>query len=180
MLKEEPMQTQKVDVVVYMESQVLQGYVSIPDNIRLSDFLNSSLANNPDASERFLEMTDVTISYADGKQEQAETIFVNLEAIQMMKTIEKDVARGVGAGDVKSYPFIDKLPVTAKMRIPSYELNGCLHCISGQCLALLLTQKGTFLPCTDVRIHNIHEDTWSDAAFVAINKRRVNSIAMAN
>ena len=138
------MPMQNVVVVVYLESQVLTGYMSLPENTRLSDFLNSSLSDSPDNTNRFLEMTDVTISYTDGKKEKEDKVYINPKSIKMVKTLDKDLTRGIGACDVKSYPFIEKVPMPVKMHIQSYELYGYLHCFKEQSLAALLTQRQTF------------------------------------
>ena len=170
------MNMQNVAVVVDMWEQVLTGVVSLPPGIRLSDFLNGDSIGQSDGSGTFLELSDVTISRADGTKESAETIYINREAIQMVRTLENDSARGIGAKDgPKQYPFVHKSPVRATMRMPGYEINGYLHCTNVQEIPQLLTQELAFLPCTDAKIRGVNGEYSWNAGFVAINRRQVYS-----
>lgn len=170
------MSTQNVLVVVHMPAQVLTGFVSLPPGKRLSDFLNGDLIGQSNNSGMFLKLTDVAISHADGTQERTETIYINREAIQMLRTLEHDSARGIGAKDgLKRYPFLHKLPVRATMHLPGYELSGCLHCTNVQEVPQLLAQELSFLPCTDAKIHDVNGDKWWNAGFVVVNRRQVCS-----
>ena len=171
------MHKQYVPIAVHMQAQVMTGIVSFPSGRRLSDFLNGDLTGQPNRPCAFLELNAVTIFHADGAKERLETIYINTEAIRMLRTLEKDAARGIGANDgPKQYPFVNKLPVRATMRMPGYEINGYLHCEDIQTASQLLTQELAFLPCTDSRIHDIDGDKWWNAGFVAINRRQVHSL----
>ncbi len=170
------MSTQSVVVVVHMETQVLTGSVSLPSEKRLSDLLNSDLKEQSDTSSMFLELTDVMISNTNGSKERAKTIYINKNSIHMLRTLEYDSARGIGAQDgPKKHPFIDKVPVGVTIRLPGYDLNGCLHCTKIQEVAHVLAQKRAFVPCTNNKIHDINKDEWLDADFIAVNKSQITS-----
>ena len=127
------MHTQSVAVVLYMDSQILTGFVSLPSERRLLDFLNYDLIGQSEAIGTYLKLTDSTISNVDGTREKTETIYINSEAIQMLRTLESDSARGISAKNgPQQYPFVHKSPVRAKMCMRRYELNGYVHCTSGQ------------------------------------------------
>ena len=171
------MYAQSVAVALYMDSQVLTGFLSVPSGKRLSDFLNYDLVGQSETIGTYLKLTDSTVSNTDGTREKTETIYINREAIQMLRTIENDSARGIGAKDgPKQYPFVHKSPVRAKMCMRRYELDGYVHCASGQKVSQLLAQGLTFLPCTDARIREARGGDWWQAGFVAINKRQVCSL----
>ena len=168
---------QNVAVTVHTQEQVLTGVVSLSPDKRLSDFLNSDFTKQSDSSGMFLKLTDVTIDRADGIKGRAGTIYINKEAIQMLRTLENDSARGIGAKDgPKQYPFVHKLPVRATMYLLDYELNGYLHCTNEQEIPRLLAQELAFLPCTDTKIRSVSEDYSWDAGFVAVNRRQICSL----
>ena len=85
---------QNVAVVVHMQEQVLTGVVSLSSGRRLSDILNTNSIKQSDSSGTFLKLADVTIDSTDGIKERAEEIYINREAIEMIRTLEKDAARG--------------------------------------------------------------------------------------
>ena len=156
---------QNVAVTVHTQEQVLTGVVSLSPRKRLSDFLNSDFTKQSDSSGMFLKLTDVTIDRGDGIKGRARTIYINKEAIQMLRTLENDSARGIGAKDgPKQYPFVHKSPVRATMYLLGYEIPR------------LLTQELAFLPCTDTKIRSVSEDYSWDAGFVAVNRRQICSL----
>ncbi len=170
------MYEQYIAVAVHMQDKVLTGFISLPPVRRLSDFINDDLIGHANGRCGFLELDAVTIFHADGTKERPDKIYINTDAIQMLRTRKKDSARGIGANDgPKQSPFIKKLPLRAAMHMPGYEISGYLHCEDVRGVTQLLAGDLTFIPCTDARIHNIDEDIWWDAGFVAINKRHVHS-----
>jgi hypothetical protein len=174
------MSKQNIPVAVYMETQVLVGLLAFPDGQRLSDYLNDENISQTDTSVNFLQLSDVTIQYADGRKESAKTIHVNREAIQMIKTMASDSAKGNHANNSqKIYPFVKKLPVRATMRLPDYELVCNVHQADNETTTHLLAENRTFIACTDAKIREIHQDTQSDAGFVLINRRQMYSLYQA-
>lgn len=170
------MSMQSVVVAVHMQTQVLTGSVSLPSGKRLSDLLNSNPKEQSNTSSMFLELTDVEISNANGSKERAKTIYINKNSIHMLRTLQYDSARGIGARDgPKKYPFIDKVPVGVTIRLPGYDLNGYLHCTNIQQVAQVLAQKLAFVPCTNSKIHDVNRDEWLNADFIAINKSQISS-----
>lgn len=166
---------EKLPVAVYLDAQVLTGTVSLPRGKRLSDFLNSGIAGQP--TSNFLELSEVTISHVDGRKEKAQTAYVNKTGIQLLATLEKDTSRGIGATDgPKPYPFVQKSPSRARMRMPNYELTGSLHCAGGQELQQLLEENMMFLPLTEARIRATDGQLSWNAAFVAVNRGQIHSL----
>jgi len=168
---------EKIPVFVYLYAQTIAGNVSLPNGKRLSDFLNSSVVGQPDSSSMFIELTDVTISHADGTKEKAQKSFINKTSIQLLTTLDENLARGIGAKDgQKQYPYVYKSPVRARMRMPSYELTGNIHCASGQRTPRLLEEELMFLPLTDARIRVSTGGDWWGANFVAVNRKQIFSL----
>jgi hypothetical protein len=168
---------EKIQVTVYIEAQTITGNVSLPCGQRMSYLLNSIILGQHENNATFLELTDVTISHEDGTKERAQTSFINKAAIQLLTTLEKDLARGIGAKDgLKHYPYVHKSPIRASMRTLSYELTGDMHCAGGQRIQQLLEEELTFLPLTDARIRVAKGgDSWG-ATFVAVNRRQIFSL----
>lgn len=168
---------EEIRVCVHLDSQTITGNVSLPCRKRLSDLLNGSTVGQAEHNTMFLELTDVIISHADGTEEKTPTSFINKATIQLITTLDEDLARGIGAKDSpKQYPYVHKSPVRARMRMPSYELRGNVHCASGQRAPHLLEERFMFLPLTDARIRVSKGDDWWGATFVAVNRRQILSL----
>jgi len=168
---------EQIPVFVYLDAQTITGNISLPRGKRLSDLLNSSVVGQPENSTMFLELTDVTISHADGTKEKAQTSFVNKANIQLLTMLDEDLARGIGAKDgPKQYPYVHKSPVRARMHMPTLELTGNIHCASGQRVPQLLEEEFMFLPLTDARIRVSKGGNWWGAAFVVVNRRQIFSL----
>jgi len=168
---------EEIRVCVHLDSQTITGNIPLPPGKRLSDLLNGSIVGQAEHNTVFLELTDVIISHADGTEEKTQTSFINKATIQLLTTLDEDLARGVGAKDSpKQYPYVNKSSVRARMRMPSYELRGDVHCASGQRAQHLLEDRFMFLPLTDARIRGSRGDDWWGATFVAVNRRQILSM----
>ena len=100
---------QYVSVAVHMEEEVVTGVISVPSRRRLSDFLTSSSTKQSGSSGTFLKLTDVVIDSADGVKKRVGTIYLRKESVRILRTLESDSARGIGAKDgLKKHPFVHK------------------------------------------------------------------------
>jgi hypothetical protein len=153
-----------VRVTVHTESDVLNGQIALPEGERLSDFLNSSL--------QFVKVVNVLVTGPEGKQETLSEIHVNKAAIKMIRTEDKNTARGSG-------PAVPKIPVHTSIHMPDYELDGILHCRKTESVSQLLETDSTFLPCTTVNIRDIHTNDLWHTGFAAINRRLVSALHKA-
>ena len=174
------MSAQQIGVAIHTQRQTLTGSVSIPQGIRLSDHLNNGPKSNGDTRDTFITLTDATITPLEGIKgikRRVKTIYISQRTIQMIRTVENDSARGIGAIDgPKRYPFVRKLPVRVTMHLPDYELSGYLHCTSGQGLTNLLDEVNAFIPCTNTTINDINKGDHWKVDFVAINKNQVTCL----
>ena len=152
----------------------------LPEGRRLSDYLNLEF-NHQGESVTFLELNDVMISYPDGKRETADTIYVNREAIQMLRTHSPGAAKGNATRTIPyMFPYVRKSPVRAIIRMLDYELDGYVYCTSMQTIPQLLAEKLPFIPCIVSEIQNVHGDTVSKDSFIILNKKQVKSIHHKN
>jgi hypothetical protein len=158
-----------IDVVVHVDASILTGSLSLGTTGRLSDFLNTSV--------KFLKLTEASVIKPNGLIENLDEIHINKEAIKMLITVSKDAGRGVGADyRNKIFPFVRKVPVQAKMEMIGYELNCVLHCKNTDALPQLLERDVTFLPCTEVKIRNLQDNTSWKASFAAVNRSKLSSL----
>ena len=171
------MSAQQIGVAIHTQRQTLTGSVSIPQGLRLSDYLNNGHKSNGDTSDTFLTLTDATVTPREGTKRKVKTMYISQQTIQMIRTVDKDSARGIGVIDgPKRYPFVRKLPVRVTMHLPNYEVSGYLHCTSGQELTNLLDEVNAYIPCTNTTINDINKgDLWK-VDFVAINKNQVTCL----
>ena len=158
-----------IDIIVHLDSSVVTGVFNLPKG-RLSDFLNSSV--------KFIRLTDASVIKSDGSLEKVEEILINKETIKMLATVSRDAGRGYGAdyGTRKKFPFMQKVPVAARMQLTGYELNGNIHCKNKTTVSDLLERDFTFLPCTDLQIRNTQDNTLWKASFAAINRTKISML----
>ncbi len=163
------MNTQSVDLSVYMEGRAITGTISIPEGLRLSDLLNDRTARQ----SPFLTLIDVTIKLIDGTKETSKTAHINKRSIQMVTTLESD-SRGIGAKDgPRPYPFTQKRPVRATVQLTGFELSGYLYCAETKGITDLFTEEQSFMPCTDTMIYDVNRDSQWKVDFAATNINHV-------
>ena len=169
-LDKKEMNAQSVALSVYIQGRTIIGTVSIPEGVRLTDFLN----DRPKTRNAFLALSDVTIQYNEGGKETSKTVHINKNSIQMITTLGSDY-RGIGAKDgSKQYPFIQKRPVRATIHLPGFKLIGYLYCAETREVTDLLAEEQPFLPCTDTIIYDVQRDSRWKTAFATINKSYIS------
>ncbi len=163
-------------VTLYMETQVLTGFIHHYEE-RLSDLLNG-VSLRQENRGRFVELSYVTIQHVDGREERLPTTYINKATIQVAVTIDGDLAKGIGGKvGAKHYPFVEKLPVPVRVRMPAYILLGNMHCASRQMAWHTLEEKPMFLPLTDVSICRSDNSHWWKLPFAAVNREQMLSLA---
>jgi len=105
---------QYIPLVIYLDTNTIVGILSLPDEVRLSEYLNSS--------EKFLKITEASTN--DGIIEQMNEIYINKETIKFVKTLSENDGRGWGSS---YYLHVKKIPVRIKILMTDYELSGNLH-----------------------------------------------------
>jgi len=169
------MNKKQLAVALYMQTQTLTGFIYHKEE-RLSDLLNG-VSLRRETRGRFVELSYVAIQYTDGQEEKLPTAYINKATIQVAAMIDGDLAKGIG-GQVgaKPYPFVEKLPVPVRVRMPAYILMGNMHCISREMAWHTLEQKPMFLPLTDVSIRQSDNDHWWKFPFAAVNREQMLSL----
>lgn len=164
-------------VKLYLETQVLSGFIYDPCEERLLDILGGLSVRRIESRGRFLELSDVTIRHADGKEERLPNAYVNKATIQLAATLEADSGRGFGAKvGPKPYPFVEKSPLPVRLRTPAYAVTGSLHRASHQRVWHVLEEKPTFLPLTNAEICALASGIRWKVPFVAVNKEQILSL----
>ena len=171
------MDAEPLAVTLYMQTQVLIGFILQPHEQRLLDLLNGALPSPPESSGTFLKLSDVTISHAYDKKEKLPTAYINKATIQLAAAPDGNMARGIGAKvGPKPYPFVPKSPVRVSLRMPAYALIGSMHCTRGQRTWQVLEENQMFLPLTDAKIRPLTNGIWWTALFVAVNREQILSL----
>jgi len=158
--------SQYIPLVIYLDTNIVIGVLTMPDGVRLSEFLNSS--------DKFLKFTEASTN--DGIIEQMNDIYINKETIKFVKTLDENDGRGCGSSN---YWKVKKIPVRTKMLLTDYELSGNLHRENEEEILQLIEKTFSFLPCTEVKLRHIRSNMVSDAGFVAINRDKVHSMRIA-
>jgi len=165
----------QLGVTLYMQTQTLTGFIHHKEE-RLSDLLNAVSLRRENRG-RFIELSYVTIQHIDGREEKLPTIYINKATIQVATTIDGDPAKGIGGKvGAKHYPFVEKLPVPVRVRMPVYILMGNMHCTSRQIAWHALEEK-MFLPLTDVSICRSDNSHWWKLPFAAVNREQMLSLS---
>lgn len=167
-------------VKLYMQTQVTMGYIyyAPTPEARLLDVLNGLSDMGPVKRGRFLELSDVTIQQADGRQEKLPVAYINKAIVQLVGTLESgDVGRGIGAqAGPKLYPFVEKSPVPVRIETQSYVVTGTMYRVTFQKVWQVLEDTPTFLPLTRAQIYTVANGAWESFPFVAVNKEHILSL----
>jgi len=161
-------------VALYMETQVLIGFINHYEE-RLTDLLNGVSLRRENRG-RFVELSYVTIQHVDGREEKLATSYINKATIQLATTIDGDLAKGIGGRvGAKPYPFVEKLPVPLRVRMPAYLVIGNMHCAGRQMAWHTVEEKPMFLPLTNVNIRRSDNSHWWKASFAIVNTEQILS-----
>jgi hypothetical protein len=162
-----------VPVEFYIQSQVLCGYIHISSELRLLDILNRIGSKDRDSTSDYIEFM-TTIS-TDGN-EYRDARYVRKASVELAAIAEADLARGVGAKtQLKVYPFAEKTQRRVSLQMPTYALDGTMHCTLGHSVRDTLDEKLPFLPLTDVTIA-IESHLYGTRPFVAVKKEQIISL----
>lgn len=169
--------TERLAVKLYLQTQVLSGFIYCPYEERLLDLLSGVSVRRLESRGRFLELSDVTIYHADGKEERLPTAYINKATIRLAATLDADSGRGLGTKvGPKHYPFVEKIPVPVRLQTPAYAVTGNMHRASYQRVWHVLEETPTFLPLTNVEMHALGSSISSKVPFVAVNKEQILSL----
>ena len=167
-------------VKLYMQTQITMGYIyyAPTPEARLLDALNGISDIGPVKRGRFLELSNVTIQHADGRQEKLSVAYINKATVQLAATLgDADVGRGIGAQDgPKIYPFVKKSPVPVRIETQSYVVTGNMYRITYEKVWHVLEDTPTFLPLTHAQICTVTNGARESVLFVAVNKENILSL----
>jgi hypothetical protein len=171
-------------VKLYMQTQITMGYILYPPTpeARLLDALNGLPNMELVKRGKFIELFNVTIEHAYGRQEKLPVAYVNKATVQLAATFEDgNMGRGIGAQlGHKSYPFIEKSPIPVCIEMQSYVVNGNMHHMATQKIWNVLEDTLIFLPLTHVQICTVANGVQERFPFVAINKEHILSLLEEN
>ena len=166
-----------VNVVVCILECTLSGTTFRMHQQRLLDVLHSRLlANSHQLGKEFMPLTDVDLFFGSGEEEHLNSTHVNKWSILFV------AERSGGQPSTSSLPETDrpsfrpKKAVSARLRIPPYDLVGKMHADPGLALVHVLDGGEMFLPMTDVIITPpLLTGEWR-FGFVAVNKHQIARI----
>jgi hypothetical protein len=161
------MAEQHVSVTVYTDSGIFKGKLALSAEARLSDFINIPAP--------FLHLKGGQVNNAAGTPDNPNEMYINKKSIRMLTTAANDDARGAGAKG-KMYPYVNKKQVRVKIHVSHYEISGNLHSFDEGSIHQLLQLQSQFLPCTDVNIIDLRNNTSSNADFAALNLHNISAI----
>ena len=166
-----------VNVVVCILECTLSGTTYRMHQQRLLDVLHSSLvANSHQLGKEFVPLTDVDLFFGSGEREHLKSTHVNKWSVLFV------AERSGGQPSTSSLPeterpsFRPKKALSARLRIPPYDLVGKMHADPGLALVHVLDGGEMFLPMTDVIITPpLLTGEWQ-FSFVAVNKHQIARI----
>lgn len=167
-------------IKLYMQTQILIGYIyyAPTPEARLLDALNGLSDMGPVKRGRFLELNNVTIQHNDNRREKLPVAYINKTTVQLAGTLgNADAGRGIGAHEgPKSYPFVEKSPVSVRIETQAYIINGNMYHVNYQKVWHVLEDTPLFLPLTHAEIYTVANDLREKVPFVAINKEHILSL----
>lgn len=167
-------------IKLYMQTQILIGYIyyAPTPEARLLDALNGLSDMGPVKRGRFLELSNVTIQYNDNRLEKLPVAYINKATVQLAGTLgDFDAGRGIGAHDgPKSYPFVEKSPLSVHIETQAYLINGNMYHVNYQKVWHVLEDTPLFLPLTHAEIRTLANGLTEKTPFVAVNKEHILSL----
>jgi len=157
------MPEQFIPVKAYTDTGIFTGVLSLPTGVRLSDFINL-----PAQFLHFKNEDDIN----NERTAAVDEIHLNKKSINLLTTVNDDDKGGFT--QKKKFPYVNKIPVSVKIYVNEYEINGNLFGLHEDSLTQMLERNQMFLPCTDVDIHNRHSDEKWHANFVAVNQNNIS------
>ena len=171
-------------IKLYMQREILIGniYLASTPEARILDTLNGLADKDPVKKEIFLELYDVTIAYSDGREEKLINSYINKSNVQLAITLgDVDVGRGLGANKgFKSYPFVEKSPLSVKIKTQDYLIVGYMHHLPYQNVRQVIEGSPPFLPITHAQIQILSNSTQEFVPFVAVHKKHIRSLQELN
>jgi hypothetical protein len=171
-------------IKLYMQTQVLTGniYYAPTPEARLLDALNGLSDVGPVKRGRFLELTDVIVQHADGRNEKLTVSYINKATVQLAISLgDAESGRGLGAqSGPKAYPFVEKSAVPVRIETHDYRITGNMYHSIHQRIWHVLEDLQIFLPITHAHIFTIANNIWGKAPFVAVNKEHILSLQEEN
>ncbi len=168
---------QWLQVKLFLEAQIISGFVYHPQEDRLLDILSSISVRRLENRGKFLELSQVDIQHLDGKVENLSSAYINKATVHFAVTLDAESARGLGSRvGVKTYPYVEKQTLPVTLQTPAYMLTGSMHHASYQQAWQVLEEATTFLPLTGVDIQSLTSNTTYKAPFVAVNKDLIISL----
>jgi hypothetical protein len=166
-----------VNVAVCILECTLSGTTYRMHQQRLLDVLHSSLvANSHRLGKEFVPLTDVDLFFCSGEKERLESTHVNKWSILFVAERSGGQPSGSSLGETERPSFRPKRALSARVRIPPYDLVGKMHADPGLALVHVLDGGEMFLPMTDVIITPpLLTGEWQ-FSFVAVNKHQIARI----
>jgi hypothetical protein len=163
-----------ISVALYMQTQIVTGFIRNPYRQRLLDILNGIFVRQSGQQGRFIELSEVTIHTADGKGERLANAYLNKCTVQLATTPDVDLSRGIGGkAGPKFSPFQDKVRVPVRLSTPAYQVIGNMYRINHQNTWHVLEDRPMFLPVTEAEIRVLTNDECAKVTFVAVNKEQI-------
>lgn len=166
-----------VNVVVCILGCTLSGTTYRMHHQRLLDVLHSSLAaDSHRLGKEFVPLTDVGLFFCSGEKEHLKSTHVNKWSILFVAERSGGQVSTSILPETKVFAFRPKRVLSARLRIPPYDLVGKMHADTDQGLVHLLDGGEMFLPMTDVIIAPpLVTGEWQ-FSFVAVNKHQIARI----
>jgi hypothetical protein len=141
---------------------------------RLLDDLNTGfVANLHRLGEEFMPLTEVRILYPGGAKDIALASHVRKSSILFVAERSAGPPERNGTKDAKGHLLRVKKPLSVKVFMPPYAIEGKMNVGLWQELAQALDSDNRFLPMTDVVISPATLSGESAFPFVAVNKNQI-------
>ena len=161
-------------MAVCTASCTLIGTAHLMAQHRLLDDLNTGfVANLHRLGEEFLPLTEVRILYPGGAKDVALTSHVRKSSILFVAERSAGPPDRNGPKEAKGHLLRVKKPLSVKVYMPPYAIEGKMHVGLWQELAQALDGDNRFLPMTDVVISPATLGGESAFPFVAVNKDQI-------
>lgn len=167
-------------VRVYTADEVYTGTAHRTTGQRLLDLLNGTQAGQAPLAQRFLALTDVTITERlGGTTQESPFVAINKHEILFAEEAEDYLSRGTLAERLGQdpEPFQERRTIAVEVWLrPDHRLSGTLTCRAGERPLDVLNGLEEFMPLTEVAIRGADLATDAPVGLVAVSKQRITRL----
>ena len=165
---------QRISVVVYTNSAIINGFISCRNSQRLLDTMNKGTfcPKGKNINSDFIQIVDLDIIKPDASLKHLETVFIQKKNILFIgERIDTNCSLQKTA-----HSFREKKPIPTIIGLGEQVFTGHVHVEMWEEFRNAISTNDQFLPLTDIELNPPLPNGCKQLAFAAINRGHITYI----